>query len=104
MKRTLVSLPDELFEIMKTKLMGKFGESDSEIIRNIVIAYLSEKGYLSNKVEKSGDEEGNMWEEIIGALVSVLEEKGVITGKDVDDKMRRRLDYKRNLTKFDDLK
>jgi hypothetical protein len=43
MKRTLVSLPDELFEIMKSKLMGKFGESDREIIiRNIVIACLSE--------------------------------------------------------------
>lgn len=102
MKRTLVSLPDELFEIMKTKLMGKFGESDSEIIRNIVIAYLSEKGYLSNKEDKN--EEGNMWEEIIGALVTVLEEKGVIAGKDIDDKMKKRLEYKRNLTKFDDLK
>ncbi len=104
MKRTLVSLPDELFDIMKTKLMGKFGESDSEIIRNIVIAYLSEKGYLSNKEEKSIDDDGNMWEEIIGALVSVLEEKGVIDGKDIDTKMRRRLEFKKGLTKFDDLK
>ena len=104
MKRALVSLPDELFEIMKTKLMGKFGESDSEIIRNIVIAYLSEKGYLSNKEEKPNDEADNMWEEIIGALMSVLEEKEIVTGKDIDSKIRKRLEYKKNLTKFDDLK
>ena len=44
-----------------------------------------------------------MWEEIFGALVAVLEEKGVIVGKEIDDKMRR-LEYKKNLTKFDDLK
>ena len=106
MKRTLVSLPDELFEIMKTKLMGKFGESDSEIIRNIVIAYLSEKGYLSNvKEEKPKDDDGdNMWEEIIGALVTLLTEKGLVSGKEIDNKIKRRLEYKKNLTKFDDLK
>ena len=37
MKRTLVSLPDELFDIIKTRLKRKLGESDSEIIRGIVI-------------------------------------------------------------------
>ncbi len=99
MKRTLVSLPDELFEIMKTKLMGKFGESDSEIIRNIVIAYLSEKGYLSNK-----DDEDNIKDEMIMALVEALEEKRIITGKDIDKTVRKRLDQKKNLTKFEDLK
>ncbi len=99
MKRTLVSLPDELFEIMKTKLMGKFGESDSEIIRNIVIAYLSEKGYLSNKVD-----EDNIKDEMIMALVEALEEKRIITGKDIDKTVRKRLDQKKNLTKFEDLK
>ncbi len=98
MKRTLVSLPDELFEIMKTKLMGKFGESDSEIIRNIVIAYLSEKGYLSNK-----DDEDNIKDEMIMALVEALEEKRIITGKDIDKTVRKRLDQKKNLTKFEDL-
>ncbi len=99
MKRTLVSLPDELFEIMKTKLMGKFGESDSEIIRNIVIAYLSEKGYLSNKVD-----EDNIKDEMIMALVEALEEKRIITGNDIDKTVRRRLEQKKNLTKFEDLK
>jgi DNA-directed RNA polymerase specialized sigma54-like protein len=104
MKRTLVSLPDELFEIMRTKLMGKFGESDSEIIRNIVIAHLSEKGYLSDEKSTDKKEDDDMREEIMSALISILEEKGVITGNDIDKAIKRRLDIKKNLTKFDDLK
>jgi len=31
------------------ELKGKFGESDSEVIRTIVISFLSEKGYLSKR-------------------------------------------------------
>lgn len=46
MKRILVSLPQGIWEIINSDLKGKIGESDSEIVRNIVIAYLSEKGYL----------------------------------------------------------
>lgn len=46
MKRILVSFPEGIHEILK-ELKGKIGESDSEIVRNIVIAYLSEKGYLT---------------------------------------------------------
>lgn len=48
MKRILVIFPDGIHKILK----GKIGESDSEIVRNIVIAYLSEKGYLDKKREK----------------------------------------------------
>lgn len=47
MKRILVSVPEGIFKIIRNDLKGKFGESDSEIVRNILIAYLSEKGYLS---------------------------------------------------------
>jgi len=46
MKRVLVSLPEGIFSILK-ELKGKIGESDSEIVRSIVIAYLSEQGYLA---------------------------------------------------------
>ena len=46
MKRVLVSLPDKVHEIIKKELKGKMGESSSEIIRAIVLAYLSEKGYM----------------------------------------------------------
>jgi len=46
MKRVLVSLPDKIYQLIDKELRGKMGESDSEIIRTIVIAYLSEKGYV----------------------------------------------------------
>lgn len=97
MKRALVSLPDELFDLMRTKLKGKFGQNDSEIIRGIVIAYLSQQGYLKND---EPTEENRIQEEMIGAVVDVLEEKGVTTGKDIDAKIRRRLEQKRNLQKL----
>lgn len=102
MKRTLVSLPDELFTIMETKLKGKFGQNDSEIIRGIVIAYLSEQGYLKNE-EKSSDD-NNVEEVMVGAIVDVLEEKGIVTSKDIDTKMRKKLRTKQQLTRFEELK
>jgi len=46
MKKILVSLPEGIFNLIR-ELKGEIGESDSEIIRNIVIAYLSEQGYFS---------------------------------------------------------
>ena len=102
MKRTLVSLPDELYQIIKTKLMGKLGENDSEVIRSIVIAYLSKHGYFKN--DNSISEDINIQEDMIGAVVDVLEEKGVISGQDLDTKMKKRFHSKQNLTKLDELK
>jgi len=46
MKRILVSIPDGTWKIIEKKLKGRIGEKDSELVRNIVLAYLSEKGYL----------------------------------------------------------
>lgn len=48
MKKVLVSLPEGIFKLVR-ELKGKMGESDSETIRNIVIAYLSEQGYLAKR-------------------------------------------------------
>lgn len=101
MKRALVSLPDELFDLMRTKLKGKFGQNDSEIIRGIVIAYLSQQGYLKND---EPSEETAIQEEMLGAVVDVLEEKGVASSKDIDAKVKRRLQAKRSLTKLNQLK
>ena len=101
MKRALVSLPDELFDIMRTKLKGKFGQNDSEIIRGIVIAYLSEQGYL--KSHESSDEI-EIQEDMIGAIVETLEEKGLTSSKDIDNKVKMRLKEKRHLAKMEDLK
>ena len=57
MKRVLVSLPSGIWEIINTDLRGKIGESDSEVVRSVVIAYLSEKGYFNKKVEHDGKKE-----------------------------------------------
>jgi len=43
-KRIMVTLDNEQYEIIK-RLKG-FGTKDAEKIRNILIAYLSEKSYL----------------------------------------------------------
>lgn len=46
MKKILVSLPDGIFSLIQ-ELKGDLGESDSEVVRNIVVAYLSEQGFFS---------------------------------------------------------
>lgn len=51
MKRVLVSLPEGIFSILE-ELRGKIGESDSEIVRSIVITYLSEQGYMAKGEKK----------------------------------------------------
>jgi metal-responsive CopG/Arc/MetJ family transcriptional regulator len=56
MRRVLVSLPSGIWKIIKSDLKGKMGESDSEVVRNVVIAYLSERGYFNKKAEVNGKE------------------------------------------------
>ena len=46
MKTILVSFPEGVYE-MVLSLKGEMGESNSEVVRNIVIAYLSEQGFFS---------------------------------------------------------
>lgn len=48
MRKVLVSIPEGIYKLMQ-ELKGKFGESDSEIVRTIMISFLSEKGYLSKR-------------------------------------------------------
>lgn len=52
MKKILLSLPEGVFKIVQG-LKGELGESDSEVVRNIVIAYLSEQGFF-NKMRIRG--------------------------------------------------
>jgi len=51
MKKVLVSLPEGIFKIVH-ELKGKLGESDSEVVRTMVISFLSEKGYLAREGEQ----------------------------------------------------
>jgi hypothetical protein len=50
MKKILVSLPEGIFTIVR-ELKGQLGDSDSEVVRTMVISFLSEKGYLKKKEE-----------------------------------------------------
>ena len=43
-RRALFSLPDGVWKIIDNELKSQIGDGDSEVIRNIVIAYLTEKG------------------------------------------------------------
>jgi metal-responsive CopG/Arc/MetJ family transcriptional regulator len=51
MKKVLVSLPNGIYNIVHG-LQSTLGESDSEVVRTMVISFLSEKGYLTKKVKK----------------------------------------------------
>jgi hypothetical protein len=46
LRKILVSLPKGVYTVIQD-LKGDLGESDSEVVRNIVVAYLSEQGYFS---------------------------------------------------------
>lgn len=56
----LVTMPDWSMSVIKKELMGKMGDTHSEIVRNIIVAFLSGQGYYWNggdnaeKVQKSG--------------------------------------------------
>ena len=46
MRRALVSLPGGVWKVLDKELKGRIGDGDSELIRNLVINRLTEKGYL----------------------------------------------------------
>ena len=48
-KRIMVTLDDDQYEILQS--VKGFGSKDAEKVRNIVIAYLSEKSYLKRATE-----------------------------------------------------
>jgi hypothetical protein len=39
-------MPEGIFRLI-VELKGEIGESNSEVVRNIVVAYLSDQGYFS---------------------------------------------------------
>jgi len=53
--KALVALPDHAWAIIDTELKGKLGTGRSDTIRAIVLAYLSEKGYM-DKGRQHGEE------------------------------------------------
>lgn len=45
----MLSIPEETWGLIDSGFRGKMGNTDSEIVRNIIFAYLSEQGYFKKK-------------------------------------------------------
>jgi len=54
-KRVMVSFTEKQWSIIK-KFYGEFGENDSDIVRNIVLAWLSEKSFISDSAKEKKEE------------------------------------------------
>jgi len=72
-KRVVINLNEEQAELLKS-LKGKgFGTKDAEIMKNIFIAYLSDKLYLKNEyLREQGEEEEERYDESFWARQRVL--------------------------------
>jgi hypothetical protein len=55
LRKVLVSLPENVANLLNTELVGKIGETCSDTLRTIIMSWLSEKGYLT-KGGKHGKE------------------------------------------------
>ena len=51
MKRVMVNFTDEQWNVLES-LRGMMGNSDSEIVRNVVLAWLSEKSLIKAALDK----------------------------------------------------
>jgi DNA-binding MarR family transcriptional regulator len=97
MRRALVSLPDGVWQVIDKDLKGKLGDGDSEVIRNLVVGYLIEKGYLLSQKAGGGNPieriagELDMHDSMITALVEILEEKGQLRYPEWENRLRRKL-------------
>ncbi|ODS40383.1 MAG: CopG family transcriptional regulator [Candidatus Altiarchaeales archaeon WOR_SM1_79] len=49
-KRVLVSFTEKQWELIE-KLRGEFGNGDSDIVRGIVMAWLSEKSFVTDSAK-----------------------------------------------------
>lgn len=98
MRRALVSLPEGVWKIIDNELRGQIGDGDSEVIRNLVIAYLTEKGYLlkGKKEEYQVNTEHiaselDVHDSMITALTELLEEKGQLNPEEWEKRVQKKL-------------
>jgi len=95
-RRALVTLPEGVWKIIDKELKGKIGDGDSEVIRNIVITHLTERGYLLQPKNQSSQTEQiatelNIHDDMITALAELLEEKGIIKSNEWDKRTQKKL-------------
>jgi hypothetical protein len=101
-RRGLVTLPDGVWETIDKELKGKLGDEDGEVIKNIVIAYLSEKGYLIRPKVSSSPNAGELsaaqiageleeHDTMLEAFAEELEEKGIIKYSEWQGRVKKKL-------------
>ena len=98
-RRALVSLPKEVWRVIDEELKGKIGNGDSEVIRNIVTAYLLERGYLLPQKAKSASTdqiagELDIHDAMITSLVEVLERKGILKQEEWEQNIKKHVALK----------
>jgi hypothetical protein len=98
-RRALVTLPEGVWEVIDEQLKGKIGNGDSEVIRNIVLSYLIERGYLLKPQSKpiSIDQiagELDIHDSMITSLAEVLEKKGIMTEAEWEQNIKKRVALK----------
>ncbi len=94
MRRALVSLPDGVWKIIDEELKGQIGDGDSEVIRNLVIAYLTEKGYLLKGNKEQQEQiasELDIHDTMITALAEMLEERGQLSQEEFERRVKKKL-------------
>lgn len=98
MRRALVSLPDGVWKVIDEELKGTIGDGDSEVIRNIIIAHLTEKGYLLPAKDKALSPqidqiagELNIQSTMLESLVELLEEKGQLRYSEWENRIKKKL-------------
>lgn len=57
-KRVQVSFTEKQWELLE-KFKGELGESDADIVRSIVISWLSEKSFISSTIKKRNNLDNN---------------------------------------------
>lgn len=55
-KKIQVSFSDKQVELLE-RLKGEFGETDADVVRSIVIAWLAEKSFISTVIKQRISEE-----------------------------------------------
>jgi metal-responsive CopG/Arc/MetJ family transcriptional regulator len=88
-RKVLVTLPDELWETVRS-LRGKYGYSDSEVIRNIVASFLLQRERIEDEIVKL-KEQVNALDELLTTLLKTLNEKRVLLEEEFDKMIRERL-------------
>ena len=96
MRRALVTLPEGVWKVIDGELKGNLGNGDSEVIRNLVVAHLTEKGYLLPPKDQSTQaiqiaDEFKMLDTMIYALVEAMDGKGRVKYSDWEARLKRKI-------------